>query len=155
VIIVAGCLHCAAQTNCAKPTLFLLPEIELRPLASQSETAAPELQYRARTNSLWELSLARPNADAQTNAPITTAEFTSDFTTTSLEREVYDKLERGGYLTRQDSGSDIPMVRWLGSTFEPAVFHIGKVSVCCSLVTAIKNRNPLCLLNPMVLGASW
>jgi hypothetical protein len=148
-------LPCAAQTNCAKPTLFLLPEIELRPLASQSETATSEHHYQARTNSLWELSLAKPNADAQTNAPITTAEFTIDSTTTSLEREVYAKLDRGGYLTRQDSGSDIPLVRWVGSTFEPAVFHIGKVSACCSLVTAIKNRNPLCLLNPMVLGVSW
>jgi hypothetical protein len=133
----------------------VLPEIELRPLASQSETAASEHPYQARTNSLWELSLAKPNADAQTNAPITTAELTFDFTTTSLEREVYAKLERGGYLTRQDSGSDIPLVRWLGSTFEPAVFHIGKTSVSCSLITAIKNRNPLCLLNPMVLGVSW
>jgi hypothetical protein len=148
-------LHCAAQTKCAKPDLFLLPEIELRPLASQSETAASDHHYRARTNSLWELSLAKPNADAQTNAPTTMAEFRIDSVTTSLEQEVYAKLERGGYLTRQDSGSDIPLVRWLGSTFEPAVFHIGKTSVCCSLVTAIKNRNPLCLLNPMVLGVSW
>lgn len=112
-----------------------------------------EHSHEARTNSLWELSLASPTIN--TNFPTTMAEFTIDSVTTSLEREVYAKLDRGGYLTRPESGSDIPVVRWLGSTFEPAVFHIGKASVCCSLVTAIKNCNPLCLLNPIVLGVSW
>jgi hypothetical protein len=138
----------------------VLPAIELRPLASLLETATARLQD-ARTNSLWKLTVApRSNGDARlnatgTNAPATLAEFRVDSDMSDLEREVYRKLDQRGYLTPPESGSDIPVLRWLGSAFEPAVFHIGKTSVSCSLVSAIKNRNPLCLLNQTNLSVSW
>jgi len=132
----------------------------LRAFASQLETATAERPHEARTNSLWELSLAGPKSDAdlnttKTNASAIVAEFNLNSCRSELEWEVYTKLDRFGYLTRPESGSDIPVVRWLGTTFEPAVFHIGKTWVSCTLVSAIKNRNPLCLLNPIFLSVSW
>jgi len=39
--------------------------------------------------------------------------------------------------------------------FEPEVIHLRKVDISCSAITAIKRKNPLCLLNPIVLNVSW
>jgi hypothetical protein len=42
-----------------------------------------------------------------------------------------------------------PVVRAIDSIFQPEVFHVGRTTtVSCSIFTAIKRRNPLCLLNP-------
>ena len=67
----------------------------------------------------------------------------------------HERLERGGYLTRPEPPSDNLLVRFADSTFRPEVFKIGKTSLSCSIVTAIKRKNPLCLLNPIVLNLSW
>lgn len=39
--------------------------------------------------------------------------------------------------------------------FVPTEVHVGETTVSCSVVTAIKRKNPLCLLNPIVLNISW
>lgn len=45
--------------------------------------------------------------------------------------------------------------RSLDSVFRPEEFRVGKTTVSCSVATAIKRRNPLCLLNPIVFNLSW
>jgi len=67
----------------------------------------------------------------------------------------HERLERGGYLTLPEPPSENRLVRLAESTFRPEVFKIGKTSMSCSIVTAIKRKNPLCLLNPVVLNLSW
>jgi hypothetical protein len=47
------------------------------------------------------------------------------------------------------------LTRGFNSIFEPEEFHVGKTTICCSVATAIKRKNPLCLLNPLVLNVSW
>ena len=37
----------------------------------------------------------------------------------------------------------------------PEVLKLGKVRVASSLINAVKRKNPLCLLNPIVFAASW
>jgi hypothetical protein len=64
-------------------------------------------------------------------------------------------LTENGYLRRPPPRSDNRFVRYLNTTFEPAPFRVGKTKVHCSLVAAIKHKNPLCLLKPMVLNISW
>ena len=40
--------------------------------------------------------------------------------------------------------------------FKPEVFHIGqKATISCSILTAIKRRDPLCLINPHFLKITW
>ena len=39
--------------------------------------------------------------------------------------------------------------------FRPEVIRIGKMKVSISLITAIKRKNPLCLLNPVFLNIDW
>jgi hypothetical protein len=45
---------------------------------------------------------------------------------------------------------------FLARTFEPEIIRIGKhAEFSCSVVTAVKRKNPLCLLNPMFLNLNW
>jgi hypothetical protein len=39
--------------------------------------------------------------------------------------------------------------------FKPHSFRFGHAEVTCSIVTAIKRRNPLCLLNPIILNIQF
>jgi len=59
------------------------------------------------------------------------------------------------YLTRAELPSDSAVVRFVDNIFAPEVIHIGKKEVVCSVVTAIKRKNPLCLLNPLFFQLSW
>ena len=48
-------------------------------------------------------------------------------------------------------------VTWvLDSVFRPEEFNVGRtITVSCSILTAVKRKNPLCLLNPLFLSVSW
>jgi hypothetical protein len=67
------------------------------------------------------------------------------------------------YLKQQDFGfiqpahaSDNPLSRAFDSVFRPEEFRVGRTAtVSCSILTAIKRKNPFCLLNPIFLNVSW
>ena len=67
----------------------------------------------------------------------------------------YRRREEGGYLTRRELISKNVFDRCMDAVFEPEVIHLRKIDVSCSLITALKRRNPLCLINPIVLNVSW
>jgi hypothetical protein len=68
------------------------------------------------------------------------------------ELEVFDEIRRDQEQRRRIASDPLqPIVRH----FEPVVLHFKHVELTCSLITAIKRKNPLCLLNPMVLGISF
>jgi hypothetical protein len=47
-------------------------------------------------------------------------------------------------------------VTWvLYSVLRPEELHVGRTTVSCSILTAIKRKNPFCLLNPLFLSVSW
>jgi hypothetical protein len=73
----------------------------------------------------------------------------------TLDLELYERLARGGYLTAPKPRSEHPFARSLDAIFEPEFIRIGKTTVACSIVTAIKRKNPLCLINPMFFNVSW
>jgi len=83
------------------------------------------------------------------------AEMSAENRERALMLRFHERLEQGGYLTKPEPPSDNRLVRFAESTFRPEVFKVGKTSVSCSIVTAIKRKNPLCLLNPFVLSISW
>jgi hypothetical protein len=56
---------------------------------------------------------------------------------------------------RQKQSPDDGFARCVDSLFRPEVLHIGKTYISCSLLTAIKRKNPLCLINPIFLTISW
>jgi hypothetical protein len=66
-----------------------------------------------------------------------------------------ERMDADGYLFHPAEVSDSPVVNAVNAVFEPEVIHIGKISASFSLYTAIKRKNPLCLLNPAVLDFGW
>ena len=127
----------SAQTNLA-PSLkpeFSLPPLQLRtekepdtpvPLA----TSIPDVGI---TNSTaWVASVSTTDADSPLG--------------------IYG---RNFYVERVSRDDDSLFVRGLNNVFEPEGFHVGKTTVSCSLATAIKRKNPLCLLNPIFFNVSW
>jgi hypothetical protein len=63
------------------------------------------------------------------------------------EREFFavERFAREGTLRAPPAES--PLQR----AFEPAVIHLGHAEMTCSVLTAIKRKNPFCLLSPKIL----
>jgi hypothetical protein len=59
-------------------------------------------------------------------------------------------------LVRAEPPPESGFVRAVDAIFSPEVVHLGKTTeLSCSVLTAIKRKNPLCLLNPLVFQLSW
>jgi hypothetical protein len=127
--------------------LFILPEAHLR---SEFE----------------ELSLSRKNLqDHEINSSSSPAETRSAHLETKPV-DSYILVARGDRDFQQYRHFDIiepvhepddRLSRCLDSIFRPEEFHVGKTIVSCSILTAIKRKDPLCLLNvnPYFLKISW
>lgn len=60
------------------------------------------------------------------------------------------------YLIRNAPQFDRDIDRFVDNVYRPEVFHLGKIPMTFTVWTAIKRKNPLCvLLNPIVFQASW
>ena len=73
----------------------------------------------------------------------------------SLLLGYYERLERGGYLTPPIRPPENLYTRTVNAIFQPEVMRVGKTFVAFSPFTAIKRKNPLALLNPIVLNIAW
>jgi hypothetical protein len=75
----------------------------------------------------------------------------------ALDPQLYHYLDRSGYLTRPAPPSSSFLVRATDAAFTPEPVHIGKTTMfSCSVLTAIKRKNPLCLLDTLpFLQISW
>jgi hypothetical protein len=149
LLLCCGC--CFAETN----AWYSCPTLELRLLASAAEQSEPHQPLES-TDGL-KLRIPRPATNSYPS-------FAHDEGLDNLElssfqsgtaRRIYERLDRQGYFDRPAVPSDSPVDRFVSSVFEPEVLHIGKTTVSCSLVTAIKRKNPLCLLNPIFLDVWW
>jgi hypothetical protein len=67
----------------------------------------------------------------------------------------YEQLEAGGYLTPTPPPPDNLYDRTFNAIFEPEQVRMGKATVSFTPITAIKRKNPLALLNPLVFSVSW
>ena len=68
--------------------------------------------------------------------------------------DVYRRLEARRDIFPPEPSNNL-LVRATDSIFRPAPIAIGTTQLSFSPVTAWKKRNPLCLLNPLVLNFSW
>jgi hypothetical protein len=78
----------------------------------------------------------------------------ADIDQVRMER-IYRKLERGGHLARRDPPTDNRFVRAMDAVFTPEVIQVGGAAFAFSPYTAIKRKNPFCLLNPVPIVISW
>jgi hypothetical protein len=137
--------------------MLAVPSLQLRSLGSQGQKSLLPVEGES-DNSQAQASpvLADPFrleiAEVKTSP---TLEFSASSRLTEREMQIYRRLDEAGYLTRPEP--ETPLSHFLDSTFSPEVIHLGKGKAVagCTLYTAIKRKNPLCLLNPMVLFFSW
>jgi hypothetical protein len=59
------------------------------------------------------------------------------------------------YLTPAEPPSDSAFARAVDSVLHPEVITLGKTRLQCSIIKAIKRKNPLCLIDATVLKLSW
>jgi len=142
---------CLAQTNGPGGTpgpLFSLPKSKLIALESGSEVAKTNASFGEPLE--VKESITSPYSATATTPEISSSSFKSDF-----EYSVYLRMDKFGVFDRPERPSDSLIDRSIDAVFRPEVIQIRKVAVSCSLITAIKRRNPLCLLNPIVLNFAW
>jgi len=158
LLSVLGCNAAMAQTDPAtfNAMSFSTPPLQLREWKSEvmqekpatSDLLSNSFRQEPRPDPAWTNSIAtieRLSLSAASTSP----------NMTRFEREVYARLERGGYLKTPEPPSDNRLQRFLNSTFEPEVLHFGKLSLSCTAITAIKRKNPLCLINAIFLRLEW
>ena len=150
-----------AQTNppAFSATLFSVAHLELRN-CKQEKTA--ETYGRGNNSGLQLSSSSQESAvdcvwtnSIKSSGNLSLAADTTTLAMSRFDQEIYDRLERNGYFNKPELPSDSRLERFLNSTFEPEVIRLGKVSLSCSAITAIKRKNPLCLLNMIFLRLEW
>jgi hypothetical protein len=133
---------CLGQTNTPAdpvPHYFFMPPVQLwAPPSEQEQT--PQLSLTGTTV---------PNPKVSTDR--------LTLNTGNDDLDFHSRVIRSGefYLTQPEPNSENRFVRAAEAIWTPEVVKIGKTSVSCAIITAIKRKNPLCLLNPLFFHASW
>jgi hypothetical protein len=68
---------------------------------------------------------------------------------------LFRQIEKEGSLKSPEPVPNSETGRKVANAFRPEILHVGHVRIYSPLVTAIARKNPLCLLDPMVLGISF
>jgi hypothetical protein len=162
LLLVSWCANSFGQTNSASAAakLFSISGPALRTAVLENEMPQRSIADAKNDKPNSETRLSPAGVTLIMDSPeAETAPSSEAISVETRERAItmryHERLERGGYLTRPEPLSENRLVRLAESTLRPEVFKIGKTSVSCSIVTAIKRKNPLCLLNPFVFSLSW
>jgi hypothetical protein len=160
--LACSCLSSSGQTN-SRPEacgLFSLSAVQLRSLISEPE----QIVHAPAAGSNEGAHLHKPISESdQILSAISSVPNPNGMSEPmslhanerDLDLRLYYRLERGGYLTRAEPKLESRFIRAIDAIFEPEVVRIGKTSVSCSIITAIKRKNPLCLISPIFLSVSW
>lgn len=124
------CMACYGQTNgcTASSVPFFIPQARLRAEAAAEPRLKTEMVIVSRP----------PPATPAANVGL-------DLNDGGFHSRVVREGEF--YLTRSEPLPDSGVARFVHEIFTPEVIHLGKVSACCPFVTAIKKKNPLCILS--------
>jgi hypothetical protein len=100
------------------------------------------------------LSLGGPGSS--TNAMVALRETEEQITEARMDR-IAVRIDQGGYGLPSAAMRRSPTLidRKLEQIFSPEPIRIGRTELGFSPYTAVKRRNPLCLLNPLPLSLSW
>ena len=161
LLLVCWCFNSPGQTNSApaetKPDSP--PDSQTQTPSAKPEPLAPPAQ----TIHLAALTLESPRLDPEDSwlrdiSVSGTPEASDPLALNTTERVMlryYQRLEAAGYLTPPPLPSDNLYVRSLNAIFTAEPVRIGRASVAFTPITAIKRKNPLALLNPIVLNIGW
>jgi hypothetical protein len=152
------CCFARAETNTIG-TSFSPPPLQLRQLSS--EGVAPESAFRPQP---FELQADSTPAQGQElffagkenkSEEPQLDQFELDSFSSTESRRIYARLDNEGFFERPLARSENLLDRALDSIVVPEPIKLGKVTASCSVYTAIKRRNPLCLINPMFIHLAW
>lgn len=134
--VVLGCLSCGAQTNCCPATLI---KFAIEPLRLRPDTRQESHEIKPFAPVVANLPVSKPGASFETG--LHGAEFQS-------------RVIRPGefYLRQAAPASDNSIIRFVDGVFRPEVIQLSKVQMTCPFWTALKRKNPLCLLSGLSPG---
>jgi hypothetical protein len=119
-----------------------------KPVVSQARFSTGPLAWRGMPP---EAVSPTPQSSVGPNAPPLKMEISQERIERAIER--YQWMNgSSGFLGRQ---SESQFSSGMERLFRPEVIRIGKMKVSVSLITAIKRKNPLCLLHPVFLNINW
>ena len=125
--------HCGETNDCAH-TLFCLAPVKLR---TEARPEAPALEPTDADRPV-------PSASASSSGnEIVLSDW--NFHSTVFRSDRF-------YLTQSRALPENGLVRFVDGIFTPEVFQLGKASVSSPFATAIKRKNPLCLLSGLAAG---
>jgi hypothetical protein len=132
-------------------SLFALPKVELRKEAVP-EVEAVEITDEQKGDVSEKVEISEEELSVTTKGAVAVSE---------ISIQVYESMNGGPVLGRMEM-PDEPggAIGWLQTevwdpVFAPVVVKVGKVQMSGGIVTAIKRKNPFCLLHPLVFVASW
>jgi len=159
LICCAGNLFAQTNSPSVPPQLFSTPQVTLRLSNPESDKGTSRVTDN---NRVLHLGSAQSQDPLSGPEPATNARPEASFEATSasgglsgVSLQIYDRLEKGGYLTRPELPSEDRLDRLVNTIFVPEPVQFRKISVSCSIINAIKRKNPLCLLNPIFLDTRW
>jgi hypothetical protein len=148
-MVFGSAFACRGQTNLLSPEMrwFVLPAPRLRVIVTEPakpDTPPPKVS----------LAVAPTKVDSTAAKVQTPFSFSADV---GSDEEDFSSRYRGfvlkplpqqGLIGRLNEGFE--------SVFSPEEFRVGRTAkVSCTLLTAIKRKDPLCLLNPIFFNFSW
>jgi hypothetical protein len=156
LFMACGC--CRGETNSIPCELFRSTRTELRTLSLENHQSQP-ITSTADILTIDVPRVVKTDFDIGRGLDQTrmSAETAANSYVGGLDPQLYHHLDRNGYLTRPSPPSSNLLVRVTDEVFTPEPILLGKTSTfSCSILTAIKRKNPLCLLNTLpFLQLSW
>lgn len=162
LLLTCSWLSALAQTNSApgEPATSSPPtaESQVKP-ADELEQPAPTLATNDRVR--LQLDLPPPKPEHPLLDDFTTLNFEDAHSPIEANSEqalmlrYAERLENAGYMKPSPLPPDDLFSRTVNAMFQPEPVRVGRTTVAFSPITAIKRKNPLALLNPIVLNISW
>ena len=151
----AALLVCGAANACAEETIK--PASSIFAVDGRIPTSVEEMLPAHTRLGLERTDWLRLRSDTGTNTGAAAAMSLQGDMFAEVEEsfaDVYRRLEERNDLFAPRP-SDNRFVRATDAIFTPAPIKLGSTYISFTPVTALKKRNPLCLLNPLVFNISW
>jgi len=151
----------AAQTNTTdvlpEPTTLVRPT--LWPETERGKPAESISDSSNRVQLKLDLPLPKQDWPMLDDYPAPTFDDTTTATTVESEQALMllfsARLKEAGYMNPKPPPPEDFFSRTVNALFQPEPVRVGRASVAFSPITAIKRKNPLALLNPLVLNVLW
>jgi len=142
-----------AQTNSAVDSIrvFRIPTAQLQTVDTKAPASKTGLQQGEIGSHSWPVETRLADPKVQPWHALTSVVNSED-----EDFRLADGRHLDWDLIRPAKVPADPVARVFDSVFRPEEFRVGRnTTVSCSILTAVKRKNPMCLLSPLFLNVSW